>query len=175
MKDSLQKKLATLTARYSEISTLLSDPEIIRDQDKFRELSKEYAQLEPLVNCFRDYQTNETAMISAQDLLKEPEFRKMAEEEIVSLTEQKQALEDRLKTLLIPKDPNDERNIFLEIRAGTGGNEAALFSGDLFRMYSRFAENMGWRVSIVSGTVLANKADLKKLLPESKVKAFIRN
>lgn len=150
MKNSLQKKLTAFTHRYEEISTLLSDPAIIRDQDQFRELSKEYAQLEPLVKCVRDYQANQDALDSAQELLKDTELRRMAEEEVTTLTEQKQVLEERLKVLLIPPDPNDERNVFLEIRAGTGGNEAALFAGDLFRMYSRFAESMGWQVSIVS-------------------------
>jgi len=150
MKTSLQKKLTTLANRYAEISSLLSDPNIIRDQDRFRDLSKEYAQLEPVVNCFQDYLNNQTAFSAAQELLKDSEFRRMAEEEIETLTEQKTHLEEQLKTLLIPKDPNDERNIFLEIRAGTGGNEASLFAGDLFRMYSRFAEEMGWKVSIVS-------------------------
>lgn len=150
MKNSLQKKLTTLANRYEEIGRLLSDSDIIRDQERFRDLGKEYAQLEPLVHCFRAYQTNLSAYEAAQELLKDSEFRRMAEEEISLLTEQRQALEERLKTLLIPKDPNDERNVFLEIRAGTGGNEAALFSGDLFRMYSRFAEIMGWRVSVVS-------------------------
>lgn len=150
MKNSLQKKLSTLADRYTEISNLLSESETIRDQDRFRELSKEYAQLEPLVKCFHDYQENLAAFSSAQELLKDPEFRRMAEEEIGTLTEQKLVLEERLKTLLIPQDPNDERNVFLEVRAGTGGNEAALFAGDLFRMYSRFAEIMGWKVTIVS-------------------------
>ncbi len=150
MKHSFIKKLSTVTQRYHEVSELLSDPAIIRDQDRFRDLSKEYAQLEPLVNCFRDYQENQAAFISAQELQKDSEFRRIAEDEISVLTEQKQILEERLKTLLIPQDPNDERNVFLEIRAGTGGNEAALFAGDLFRMYSRFGENMGWKVTIVS-------------------------
>jgi peptide chain release factor 1 len=150
MKSSLYHKLSTITARYQEISELLSDPDVIRDQERFRNLSKEYAQLEPVVLCFREYEQNREATVSAQELLKDAELHRMAEEEIAALAEQKQALEERLKTLLIPKDPNDERNVFLEIRAGTGGHEAALFAGDLFRMYSRFSENMGWIVSIVS-------------------------
>lgn len=150
MKESLQKKLIALTHRYAAISDLLSDSDIIRDQDRFRDLSKEYSQLEPLVQCFRDYQDNQAAFASAHELLKDPEFRRTAEEEMAALTEQKKGLEEHLKTLLIPKDPNDERNVFLEIRAGTGGDEAALFAGDLFRMYSRFAEIMGWKVSVVS-------------------------
>lgn len=150
MKESLQKKLFTLAQRYEEISRQLSDPEVIREQNRFRELSKEYAQLEPLVKCFHDYERNQTDYAAAHELLNFPEFRRVAEEEIAALNEQKGVLEERLKTLLIPKDPNDERNVFLEVRAGTGGNEAALFAGDLFRMYSRFAETMGWKVTIVS-------------------------
>lgn len=150
MKQSLQKKLLTLTQRYEEISRQLSDPEIIRDQNRFRDLSKEYSHLEPLVKCFRDYERNQTDYDAAQELLHFPEFRRVAEDEIAMLNEQKQTLEERLKTLLIPQDPNDEHNVFLEVRAGTGGNEAALFAGDLFRMYSRFAEIMGWKVTIVS-------------------------
>jgi len=150
MKDSLQKKLETLSHRYQEIGEQLSDPVIIRDQDRFRDLSKEYSQLEPIVKCYREYSDNQTAFASAQELVTDPEFKRMAEEEIAVLSEQKQLLEERLKLLLLPKDPNDERNVFLEIRAGAGGNEAAIFAGDLFRMYSRFAEEMGWKVTIIS-------------------------
>ncbi|MBS0352047.1 MAG: peptide chain release factor 1 [Proteobacteria bacterium] len=150
MKESLIKKLTVVNQRYAEISQLLTEPAIIKEQERFRELSKEYSQLEPVVKCFRDYQHNQAAFISAQELLKDPEMKEIAEEEIQSLADQKQNLEEQLKTLLIPHDPNDEHNVFLEVRAGTGGNEAALFAGDLFRMYSRFAENMGWRVAIIS-------------------------
>jgi peptide chain release factor 1 len=150
MKNSLVKKLLNVTERYREISDMLSDPAIIRDQDRFRDLSKEYSQLEPVAKCFYEYQDNQQALEAAQELLKDAEFKRMAEDEIATLNTQKQVLEERLKSLLIPQDPDDERNVFLEIRAGTGGNEAALFAGDLFRMYSRFAENMGWKVSIVS-------------------------
>lgn len=150
MKSSLIKKLSAVNDRYSEIARLLSEPEVIHDQDRFRDLSKEYAQLEPIVQCFQQYQENQNGLESAHELLKDPELRRMAEEEIATLSEQKPFLEENLKKLLIPPDPNDERNIFLEIRAGTGGNEAALFAGDLFRMYSRFAEIMGWKVSVVS-------------------------
>lgn len=150
MKTSLQKKLVILTNRFREISDLLSDPAVIRDQDRFRNLGREYSQLEPLVKCFNAYQDNQQAIASAQELLKDPEFKLMAEDELNTLSQQQQELEEQLKTLLIPQDPNDEHNVFLEIRAGTGGHEAALFAGDLFRMYSRFAENMGWRLSVIS-------------------------
>ncbi len=150
MKDSLQKKLATLTDRYREISDLLSDPTVIRDQQRFRNLGREYSQLEPLVKSFRAYQENQQSQVSAQALLKDPELKVMAEDELSSLIKQQKELEENLKTLLIPQDPHDESNVFLEIRAGTGGHEAALFAGDLFRMYSRFAETMGWRMTVVS-------------------------
>jgi peptide chain release factor 1 len=150
MKASLQKKLITLTERFQEVSTLLSDPNIIRDQDRYRELGKEYAQLKPLVETFNAYQQTQTGIESSQELTNEPEFKLVAEEELQVLTAQKEALEEKLKTLLIPHDPNDEKNVFLEVRAGTGGNEAALFAGALFRMYSRFAEDMNWRLTIVS-------------------------
>lgn len=150
MKASLHKKLVTLTQRYTDISRQLSDPEVIGNQERFRDLSRECAHLEPLIACFNEYQHNEMAEKASQDLLKDPEFKRIAEEELSLLTQQKQALEEKLKVLLIPKDPNDERNVFLEIRAGAGGNEAALFAGNLFRMYSRYAEEMGWRLTVVS-------------------------
>ncbi len=150
MKPSLQKKLTTLSERHSEISRLLSDPAVIHDQERYRELGREYAQLEPLVKCFESFQQNQTGIESAQELLKNPEFKYLAEEELDILIKESDILEQQLKTLLIPQDPNDERNVFLEIRAGTGGNEAALFAGALFRMYSRFSEQMGWKLSVVS-------------------------
>ncbi|MGP3398771.1 peptide chain release factor 1 [Coxiella burnetii] len=152
MKPSLIEKLKTLTYRYSEIGGLLSDSTVINDQDRYRELGKEYAQLEPIVKCFQQFQQNEKAIESAEEMQqeKDPELRKLAEEELEQLTLKKEELEDQLKLLLVPKDPNDERNVFLEIRAGTGGNEAAIFAGDLFRMYARYAETKGWRVNIVS-------------------------
>jgi len=152
MKESLRKKLKTLSDRYDEVAQLMSEPDVMNDQNRFRELGKEYAQLEPIVHCFRTFQANEEAIATSQDLLKEsdPEIKALAQDEINQLEKQQTELEQELKTLLLPKDPNDERNVFLEIRAGTGGNEAALFAGDLFRMYGRFAEENGWRVSVVS-------------------------
>ena len=152
MKQSLIEKLKTLIYRYSEISGLLSDSTVINDQDHYRELGKEYAQLEPIVKSFQQFQQNEKAIKSAEEMQqeKDPELRKLVEEELEKLTLKKEELEDKLKLLLVPKDPNDERNVFLEIRAGTGGNEAAIFAGDLFRMYARYAETKGWKVNIVS-------------------------
>ncbi len=150
MKASLQKKLMSLVERYQEVGNLLSDPAVINDQDRYRELGKEYSQLQPIVENFNAYQHTQTAIESSKELANEPEFKLIAEEELSALLLQREEHEEQLKNLLIPHDPNDERNVFLEIRAGTGGLEAALFAGNLFRMYSRFAEEMGWRLSIVS-------------------------
>ncbi|AKQ33994.1 Peptide chain release factor 1 [Candidatus Coxiella mudrowiae] len=151
MKTSLLEKLKTLSFRYSEIGGLLSDPSVMSDQNRYRELGKEYAQLEPIVKCFQAYEKNNEAIESVQEMIaeKDPELKKLAEEELGQLTIKQDELEDQLKILLIPKDPNDEKNIFLEIRAGTGGNEAAIFSGDLFRMYARYAEKKEWHMTIV--------------------------
>ena len=152
MKKSLQEKLTTLSSRYSDIGILLGDPNVISDQNRYRELGKEYAQLEPIVICFKEYEKNLEAISSAQEMLQEndAELKSLVEEEINQLNESQLKLEGQLKTLLLPNDPNDERNVFLEIRAGTGGLEAALFAGDLFRMYSRFAEQRKWKINIVS-------------------------
>lgn len=152
MKQSLYQKLQSLGYRFTELGGLLSDPVTISDQNRFRDLSKEYAELEPIVNCFKQYQKNSEALTQAKELLDdaEGEMKELAAEEIKELNTSQLELEQQLKTLLLPKDPNDERNVFLEVRAGTGGNEAAIFAGNLFRMYSRYAENKGWKVEIVS-------------------------
>jgi len=152
MKTSLLQKLQRLSYRYQELGGMLSDPMIINDQNRFRELSKEYAGLEPIVKCYQAYEKNQSELTTAEEMLKEndAELKAMAQEEIDTLTNKKEQLESELKVLLLPKDPNDDKNVFLEIRAGTGGHEAALFAGDLFRMYSRFSENKGWNVEIVS-------------------------
>lgn len=153
MKASLKSKLQTLSKRYHEIGEMMSDPDVMKDQNRFRELGKEYSQLEPISQCYEAYQKNEKALLSAQSILKEEkdeELKLLAEEEIETIQEKINNLEQQLKTLLIPQDPNDEKNVFLEIRAGTGGSEAAIFVGDLFRMYSRYAETKHWKLSIVS-------------------------
>lgn len=152
MKTSLHKKLQTLVHRHQEVGSLLSDPDIMNDQNRYRALGKEYAQLEPIVTCFKNYESNQAAIDSTKEFIAEgdADMKALAQEELTTLTEQQTHLEQQLKTLLLPKDPNDECNVFLEIRAGTGGDEAALFAGDLFRMYSRFAENQRWKLSIVS-------------------------
>jgi peptide chain release factor 1 len=153
MKDSLINKLTTLAQRYTEIGGMLSDADIINDQKRYRTLSIEYAELEPIVLSFRQFQRIQKEREASEEMLNEEqdqELKLLAEEELKQLNQQQETIESELKTLLLPKDPNDGCNIFLEVRAGTGGNEAAIFSGDLFRMYARFAENKGWRTEIVS-------------------------
>jgi peptide chain release factor 1 len=152
MKASILAKLDNLDERYQEVAALLSDSETIADQNKFRELSKEYAELEPVVKAYIDYRDVINNLQEAKLLLKDsdPDMRAMAQDELAQAESQREPLELDLQRLLLPKDPNDEKNVFLEIRAGTGGDEAAIFSGDLFRMYSRFAEGKGWKVEVIS-------------------------
>jgi peptide chain release factor 1 len=152
MKPSLIHKLTSIADRFAEVGALLIDPEVMNNQNRFRELSKEYAQLEPIVKCFQAYQENNNAINSAKAMFEENdlELRKLAEEELVQLKIKTTELEDQLQNLLLPKDPNDDRNVYLEIRAGTGGDEAAIFAGDMFRMYARYAERKGWKATIVS-------------------------
>ena len=150
MKASLLKKLDILHDRFEELTALLGDAEVISDQNRFRAYSKEYAEVEPVIAAYREFRKTQDDLEGAQALLKDgdAEMREMAEEEVAQAKEALLGLEDRLQRMLLPKDPNDGRNVFLEIRAGTGGDEAAIFSGDLFRMYSRYAERQGWRVEI---------------------------
>lgn len=154
MKLSLLNKLSHLADRHQEIAALLSDPDVINDQTRFRDLSKEYAQLEPIVVCYHQYQTCLSSKANAEELLNDadPELQAMATDEIQQMEEQRQRLEERLQLLLLPQDPNDQRNIFLEIRAAAGGDESGIFSGDLFRMYSRYAEGRGWQVEIITSS-----------------------
>lgn len=152
MKASIKAKLESISERYEELAALLSDPGVIGDQNKFRDYSKEYAELEPVVECFRLYQQVLDDIEEAQSLMKDgdADMREMAEEELSAATDRKDALEPELQKLLLPKDPNDGNNVFLEIRAGTGGDEAAIFAGDLFRMYARYAETQRWKVEVIS-------------------------
>ena len=152
MKASILAKLDNLDERYQEVAALLSDSETIADQDRFRDLSKEYAELEPVVKAYVDYRDVINNLQEAKLLLKDsdPDMRAMAQDELAEAESQREPLELDLQRLLLPKDPNDDKNVFLEIRAGTGGDEAAIFSGDLFRMYSRFAEGKGWKVEVIS-------------------------
>src|SRR5476649_1378476 len=155
MKASLLNKLDILQDRFEELTALLGDGEVISDQNKFRAYSKEYAEVEPIVQTYKQLLKVQGDLEGAQALLKDsdPDMREMAVEEVRETKEQLLELESQLPRMLLPKDPNDGRNVFLEIRAGTGGDEAAIFSGDLFRMYSRYAERRGWRVEILSENI----------------------
>lgn len=152
MKASIRNRLETLADRFEELSALLSDAGVISDQNSFRRYSVEYSELEPVVEHYRLWcqalEDIAEAQVMAQD--SDPDMRDMAQEEMQASTERRDQLERELQLLLLPKDPNDDRNVFLEIRAGTGGDEAAIFAGDLFKMYSRYAENKGWRVEMIS-------------------------
>ena len=152
MKDSIRLKLENLCERHEEVGALLGDPGIISDQNKFRELSMEYSQLEPVTKAFNDYQAAQDDIVAADEMLKEDdaEMHEMAMEEKKDAENRVENLEIELQKLLLPKDPHDNSNIYLEIRAGTGGDEAAIFAGDLFRMYSRYAETQRWQVEVMS-------------------------
>jgi peptide chain release factor 1 len=152
VKPSIRQKLDHLSERFEEITALLAEADTQSDQDRFRALSREYAQLNPLVSVFRSYLETLEATEFAASLLQDsdPEVRTLAKDELVEAEAREATLEQALQVLLLPRDPNDERNIFLEIRAGTGGAEAALFAGDLYRMYARHAEQKGWKAEIMS-------------------------
>jgi len=152
VKASIQTRLESLSDRFDEITALLADAEVQSDQDRFRSLSREYAQLNPVIACFRAYRDALDAVVYAESLQQDadPDVRAMAREELDDAQNKRDELDQQLQILLLPRDPNDERNIFLEVRAGTGGAEAALFAGDLLRMYTRYAEIAGWKTEIVS-------------------------
>jgi len=154
MKTSLKLKLEHMHERFQEIGRLLSESTVIADQNQFKILSKEYSQLEPIVSCFELYLTACANVTSLQEMQEgeDAEMAAMAEDEMDAAKDSVDKLDDELQWHLIPKDPDDERNIYLEVRAGTGGDEAAIFAGDLFRMYSRYAENQGWPIEIISAS-----------------------
>ena len=150
MNPSIRSKLEQISERFEEITALLAEPEVQADQNRFRALGREYSQLEPVVGCYGRYRGLEQEIASAGEMLEDPEMAELARDELEQAEQRRLELEPELQLLLIPPDPNDERNIFLEIRAGTGGSEAALFAGDLHRMYTRYAELQGWSVEIIS-------------------------
>lgn len=154
MNISILKKLEGLLERYEEVQALLGEPSVINNQEKYRALTREYAQLEDVVGCFRRYQQAQEDLTTAEEMLAEDdtELKMMAEEEIDSAKAEIERLSHELQILLLPKDPKDDNNCFLEIRAGAGGDEAAIFAGDLFRMYSRYAEQQRWKLEIVSAS-----------------------
>jgi peptide chain release factor 1 len=154
VKTSIRDRLVELKERFEEVSHLLADPEVIADTDQFRDRSREYARLEPVVKDFETFEAVEADLAAADEMRgsDDPEMRAMGEEEGERLNEEIERLEQTLLVHLIPRDPDDDANLFLEIRAGTGGDEAALFAGDLFRMYSRYAERQGWRIEVLSAS-----------------------
>src|SRR6056300_1033254 len=154
MKDSMKNKLENLILKYEELNNKLSSEGITSDLDLFKKISKEHADLTPIIETYTGYKKLTQNIQEAKDILSDPEMKEFAQEEIDNSKDEIINFESILQTLLIPKDPNDDKNIFLEIRAGTGGDEAALFVGDLFRMYSRYAESMNWRVEIMSSSPL---------------------
>jgi len=152
MKPSMIRKLATLSERLDEINRLMSSEGVTDNMDNYRKLTQEHAEITPIVEQFHVFQQSESDIAEAQKMLSDPEMKEFAQEEIEAGKATLEEVEANLQKLLLPKDPNDDRNIFLEIRAGTGGDESALFAGDLFRMYSRYAERQGWRVEVVSAS-----------------------
>ena len=150
MKPSIASKLARLAERLDEVTRLLSNEDATRDMDMFRKLNRERNEIEPVVELYHTHQACEADIATAQEMSADPEMREFADAEIKAGREKLDQLEIELQKLLLPKDPNDERNVFLEVRAGTGGDEAAIFAGDIFRMYMRFAERKRWQVEIIS-------------------------
>ncbi len=150
MKPSLLAKLDQLTHRLAEVGDLLTQQNVTANMDNYRKLTREHAELDPLVALYNDYTQAGNDIQTAQELLADPDMKEFAQEEINAARARMAQLEIDLQKMLLPKDPNDERNIFLEIRAGTGGDEAALFAGDLLRMYTRFAERNRWQVELIS-------------------------
>ena len=156
MKQSIRDKLENLVGRLDELDRILASGEATRDMDQYRKMTREHAELGPVVALYKDWQQTEANLQSAQEMMNDPEMKELAEEEVKAAKERLPEIEIELQKLLLPKDGNDERNVFLEIRAGTGGDESALFAGNLFRMYTRYAERQRWQVEVVS----ANESEL---------------
>ena len=152
MKDTMRDRLEQLAHRLIEVDAMLSEPDVASDMDNFRKLSKERAEIEPVVEAFNTYVSIEGDLEAAQEMMRDPDLKEMGEEEYQIAKARIVEMEAELEILLLPKDPDDGRSIFLEIRAGAGGDESAIFSGDLLRMYSRYAEQQGWRVEIMSSS-----------------------
>ncbi len=150
MDKGLIEKLASVEARYDQLSAEMSEPAVQGDSTKFRNHSKSLAEIQPLVEQFRAYKELAAQIAATEELLKDPDMRELAQDELAALQSRRDALLGDIKLLMVPKDPNDEKNVMLEIRAGTGGDEAALFAADLFRMYSRYAERQGWKIEVLN-------------------------
>ena len=152
MLPTLRRKLEALAERREELERLLADPGVLADQDRFRALSREFSQLEPVSVALADEQQARADLAAAEAMRGDPELRELADEEIAAVNERLATLDDTLMALLVPRDARDDGDLYLEIRAGTGGDEAAIFAGDLFRMYSRYAERHGWRIEVESAS-----------------------
>jgi peptide chain release factor 1 len=150
MKDSISRKLTSLSERLVELDRLLAEPDVVNNMDSYRKITREHSDITPVVALFAEYQKSEADIAAAQEMGKDPEMREFAEEEIKAGKARLEQIEIDMQKALLPKDPNDEKNIFLEVRAGTGGDESALFAGDLFRMYTRYAERNRWQVEVIS-------------------------
>ena len=150
MKESIKNKLASLVERLAELGRQLEDPAVVNNMDNYRKITRESAEIGPVVALYNEYQGIENDIVAAEEMATDPEMRAFGEDEVRAGKAKLEALEVDLQKLLLPKDPNDEKNTFLEIRGGTGGDESALFAGDLFRMYTRFAERNRWQVEIIS-------------------------
>ena len=150
MTPSIRRKLEAIAERHEEIGLLLGQTDVLSDSTRFRDLSREYAQLEPVAGAMREQIGIERELADARAMLDDPELRDMADEDIARLQTRAAELDGELQLLLIPKDPRDEANLFLEVRAGSGGDEAAIFAGDLFRVYTRYAERQRWQVEVLS-------------------------
>jgi peptide chain release factor 1 len=160
------QRIKDIEKRYEELERLLSDPAVIANRSEYQKLAKEHSDLTSLIEAFRDYEITGRQLDEAQQMLREgdEELREMAKEEIPQLKARVEELERRITVLLLPKDPNDEKNVILEIRAGTGGDEAGLFAADLFRMYARFAEMSGWRVEVLSSSAASGMGGFKEVI-----------
>ncbi len=156
MKPSMITKLANLSERLEEINRLMSSENATSNMDNYRKITQEHAEITPIVEQYRAFEQVEADMNEAQKMLSDPDMKEFAQDEIEQCKAKTEEIEKNLQTLLLPKDPNDDRNLFLEIRAGTGGDESGLFAGDLFRMYSRYAERQRWKVEVVS----ANESEI---------------
>ncbi|MNB79961.1 Peptide chain release factor 1 [compost metagenome] len=150
MTPTLRRKLEALAERREELERLLAEPEVVANNARFRDLSREFSQLEPIATALADEARAKADLAAAESMRADPDLRELADEEIAAAQARLQELEQELALLLVPRDPRDEGNLFLEVRAGTGGDEAAIFAGDLFRMYARYAERQGWKVEIES-------------------------
>jgi len=150
MDNSLFEKLASVEARYDQLSNEMSAPAIQGDSAKFRSHSKALAEIEPLVESYRAWKSLDGQIAATRELLQDPDMQELARDELAGLEARREALLGEIRLLMVPRDPNDEKNVVLEIRAGTGGDEAALFASDLFRMYSRYAERQGWRMEVLN-------------------------